>query len=220
MISWITTNLIWKEGRSIFVVVLLFAFFGFFVWKPLFWLSLLFCVWSFYFFRNPQRICPAARFDDETLICPADGRVVDIQHDPQNQLEREYAYKVSIFLSAFDVHVNWAPMAGNVDTVEYTPGAFKLAFLPKSSFLNEHNDIIISGMQCRKILVRQIAGLVARRICCWVKEGERLTAGQKYGMIKFGSRVDIFLPANVVINVKKGQHVYGGQTILGRWICC
>lgn len=218
MFSWITTNLIWTEGRAILIIVLLVAALGFFIWKPICWLSLLFCVWSFYFFRNPERVCSAAQSDDTILICPADGRVVDVVHDPESQLEGTYAHKVSIFLSAFDVHVNWAPMTGTVAKVEYTPGAFKLAFLPKSSLLNEHNDIVMSDDKGRTILVRQIAGLVARRIRCWVKEGEHLTAGQKYGMIKFGSRVDIFLPENVMIGLKKGQFVYGGQTVLGRWI--
>jgi len=216
--AWITSNLIWTEGRTILIIAVLVAIFGFFVWKPLFWMTLLFLIWSFYFFRNPERSCAEALKGERIIVCPADGRVVDIQHDTGSLLEGKFAHKISIFLSAFDVHVNRAPIAGVVNHIEYKPGAFKLAFLPKSSLLNEHNDIIITDDKGRSVLVRQIAGLVARRICCWVNKGERLAVGQRYGMIKFGSRVDIFLPDNVIIDLKKGQYVYGGQTVLGRWM--
>lgn len=218
MITWIKSNLIWTEGQKILLILLFFMAFGWFIGKLLFLVSSIFLAWCFYFFRNPSRNCLAAHSDDAILICPADGRVIDIQYDPHGELEG-YAYKVSIFLSVFDVHVNWIPMAGMVKKIAYKPGKFMFAFLPKSSLLNEHNDVMIVGKQERTILVRQIAGLIARRICCWIKEGEDLTVNQKYGMICFGSRVDIFLPNNVMLAVKKGEYVYGGQTVLGRWIC-
>jgi len=225
MVSWIKnvwtsfyTNLIWREGRAILISALILTVLFWFLYKPLALVGIIFVFWSFYFFRNPQRICFAALSDDTILVCPADGRVVDITYDPESNLEG-YAYKVSIFLSAFDVHVNWIPVAGEVVNIHYKSGVFMFAFLPKSSLLNERNDAVIEGKDRRTILVRQIAGLIARRICCWVNKGEHLTVGQKYGMIKFGSRVDIFLPNMVVLEVKKGQYVYGGQTILGRWIC-
>jgi len=216
MFLWIKTNLIWTQGRTIFIVACLLALIFWFLFKPLFFACCAFVVFSFYFFRNPYRINPAAISDDTILVCPCDGRVVDIQHDP-HKLEG-YSHKVSIFLSAFDVHVNWVPMTGAIEKIKYKAGAFKLAFLPKSSELNERNDLTIVGEKNRKIMVRQIAGLVARRIVCWVEEGEYVTVGQKYGMIKFGSRVDIFLPENVSLEVQKGRRVCGGETILGRWI--
>lgn len=218
MIRWIKTNLIWTEGRKVLISAFALTVFACLLYKPLAIGGLIFILWSFYFFRNPRRICPAAQSDDTILVCPADGRVIDIQYNQKNSFEG-YAYKVSIFLSAFDVHVNWASISGNVIQICYKPGAFMLAFLPKSSLLNEHNDIIIKDENGRRILVRQIAGLIARRIRCWIKEGENLTIGQKYGMILFGSRVDIFLPDSVVVEITKGCTVYGGQTILGRWIC-
>jgi len=217
MFEWITTNLIWTQGRTILIVALILTLGAWFVWKPLFIAGLLFLLWSFYFFRDPIRSCPLALSDDRVLVCPADGKVVDVQHSSENIFEG-YPNKISIFLSAFDVHVNRTPMAGKVKKVAYKPGAFMLAFLPKSSELNERNDIIIENEKGDTILVRQIAGLVARRIVCWTTEGSYLKVGEKYGMIKFGSRVDIFLPACVTIEIQKGQYVYGGQTILGRWL--
>ncbi len=218
MFCWITSNLIWTEGRYILLLAVLISIIGLFFSKALFFLSILFILWSFYFFRNPPRTCIPACDDEQIIVCPADGRVVEILHEPNNSIEGSYTYRISIFLSAFDVHVNRSPIAGRVESVKYTPGAFKLAFLPKSSLLNEHNDIIIERDSGQTILVRQIAGFVARRIRCWVSKEEQLSVGQRYGMIKFGSRVDIFLPSSVRIDLEQGQYVYGGQTVLGRWI--
>jgi len=209
-------NLLWTQGLPIVVVLVAIAIFSFIFFKPLFYFSIGFFIFSLFFFRNPDRICKEALDDLSVLVCPADGKVVDIVYDKDNGLQG-YAQRVSIFLSAFDVHVNWVPISGVVKEVKYKKGAFKLAFLPKSSELNERNDLLISDQNGKTIKVRQIAGLVARRICCWVNKGESVKAGQKYGMIRFGSRVDIFLPAEVTLNVGIGQRVYGGQTVLGRW---
>lgn len=216
MLTQITTNLLWSEGIYIVYAILGAGFIGFFFFRPLLYLALCFFAFSFYFFRNPERTCPQAQQDSSVLICPADGTVVDIQYSKTNSLEG-YAQKVSIFLSPIDVHVNWVPMNGRLQAVTYKPGTFTMAFLPKSSELNERNDIIITQDGTKKILVRQIAGTVARRICCWVHQGEILHAGQKFGMIRFGSRVDILLPENVTLAVGVGQKVVGGQTVLGRW---
>ena len=176
-----------------------------------------FLIFSFYFFRNPDRVCVQALADPAVIVCPADGKIVSIQFDANNGLEG-FARKVSIFISPFDVHVNWSPVAGTVDAITYTPGSFTLAFLPKSSHLNEHNDIRIHADNGSDVMVRQIAGTIARRICCWVNEDDTVNAGQKVGMIKFGSRVDLFLPADVALSVGLGQRVYGGETVLGRWL--
>jgi len=209
-------NLLWTYGMPIVIILAAVAIFGMLFFKPLTYVALGFFIFSFYFFRNPVRICKEAVDNPSVLICPADGKVVDIVYDKNKGLDG-YAQRVSIFLSAFDVHVNWAPISGTVKEVKYKKGAFKLAFLPKSSELNERNDLLLLGQNGKTIKVRQIAGLVARRICCWVSKGEHIRGGDKYGMIRFGSRVDIFLPEDVKLNVGVGQRVYGGQTVLGRW---
>ena len=217
MIELITSNLLWSEGFYVAVAIGALAFVGFFLWRPLFYLAVALFIFSFYFFRNPERECLEAKSDASVLICPADGVVVDIQFaSEQNPLDG-YAQKVSIFLSPIDVHVNWTPMAGVIKDSVYKPGTFSLAFLPKASELNERHDIVIGNEQNKTIKVRQIAGTVARRICVWVEKGQAVKAGQKYGMIRFGSRVDIFVPDDVTLSVGIGQRVVGGQTVLGRW---
>lgn len=217
LVKSITSNLIWTEGATIAAVTGVVGVTTFFLCRPLFYPTLGFAVFSYYFFRNPDRNCAEAADDASLLVCPADGKVVDIQHDPQNGIEGKYAHKISIFLSPLDVHVQWSPTAGVVEKVTYVPGAFTVAYLPKSSLLNEHNDISIKRANGDTLLVRQIAGTVARRIRCWVSENESIDEGKKIGMIKFGSRVDIFLPEGAEIAVGMGQRVYGGQTILGKW---
>ena len=205
MFSLMTSNLIWKEGLRLVVTIICVALLGVIFFMPLFFIALGLFVFCFYFFRNPDRRCSQAKNDDTIIVCPADGRVVDVS-----------PHKVSIFMSPLNVHVNWIPISGIVETIEYVPGKFMMAFLPKSSELNEHNDVHIRHKNGTKIIVRQIAGTVARRIVCWLKQNEKVTAGQKYGMIKFSSRVDIIVPNQTKINVIIGQSVIGGQTIIGR----
>jgi len=212
----ISSNLLWTEGIHIVYCLVGLGLFGFFLWRPALWASIGLVLFSFYFFRNPERFCPQAANDNNILVCPADGMVVDVQYDKNNGL-MGFAQRVSIFLSPIDVHVQWAPMAGIIQEILYKPGQFTFAFLPKSSDLNEHNDVVIHNERNQKIRVRQIAGTIARRICCWVQENQQLAVGQKYGMIRFGSRVDIFLPNDVILAVGVGQKVFGGQTVLGRW---
>jgi phosphatidylserine decarboxylase len=213
--SIITSNLLWTESLWIVLILAAAGLLGFFVFKPLFYLSLILFFFCFYFFRNPERVCVPALTDASVLVCPADGTIVDISHDSQGGFNG-YHYKISIFLSPLNVHVNWIPMTGIIEKILYVPGTFMMAFLPKSSELNEHNDIVIRNAAGQHILVRQIAGTVARRIVCWVHESQNVAAGQKYGMIKFSSRVDILLPGNVTLDIHKGQSVYGGQTVIGR----
>jgi len=216
MINFIKNNLFWSEGLPILLVLVGVAIIALLFYKPLIVVPIGFFVFCLFFFRDPYRECKALQNDPSVLVCPADGKVVDIAYDENNKLEG-YAQKVSIFMSPFNVHVNRAPMSGKIKEVKYKKGAFKVAYLPKSSELNERNDLLIEGQNGKTIKVRQIAGLVARRIVCWVNEGDNIKAGQKYGMIKFSSRVDIFLPAEVKLNIGIGQKVYGGQTVLGRW---
>lgn len=213
----VTQNLLWSEGATIAAITGAVGITSFFLCRPLFYPTLGFAAFSYYFFRNPDRHCPEAASDASVLVCPADGKIVDIQYDAQGTIEGKYAHKISIFLSPLDVHVQWSPTAGEVEKTIYVPGAFTVAYLPKSSLLNEHNDITIKRTDGSTVLVRQIAGTVARRIRCWVHEKDLIQAGDKIGMIKFGSRVDIFLPAGAEIAVGMEQRVYGGQTVLGRW---
>lgn len=216
MLAWLSVNLLWSQGSLIVFILLTSSIFGLLFYRPLFYVCVAAFIFSLYFFRNPARMCSAARADDAVLVSPADGTVVNIQFDEPPTMHG-YAQKVSIFLSPFDAHVMWAPTAGEVEQVKYKPGAFTFAFLPKSSELNERNDIVLNNALYGRVMVRQIAGTFARRICCWVHGGDHLAVGQKYGMIRFGSRVDLFLPANVSLKVSIGQKVLGGHTVLGRW---
>lgn len=205
MISFLTHNLIWQESPWIVCILAMLGAVGWFWWKPLFYLALLLFIFCLYFFRNPDRICPEALLDPKIIVCPADGTVVDITH-----------HKISIFLSPLNVHVNWIPITGHIEAVTYVPGAFMMAFLPKSSELNEHNDVVIKNASGQTVLVRQIAGTIARRIVCWVQPNQEVVAGQKYGMIKFSSRIDLFLPADATVQVSVGQSVQGGKTVIGK----
>lgn len=161
-------------------------------------------------------MCPEALTDPALLICPADGKIVDIKYDKNGSFDG-YVQRVSIFLSPIDVHVQWTPVAGTVEKIKSRPGTFSTALQPKSSELNERTDLHLRAANGRSLIVRQIAGFIPRRIVTWVQEGEQVAGGYKYGMIRFGSRVDILLPAEVGIKVGMGERVYGGQTVLGRW---
>lgn len=217
MFNGITSNLIWTESVWLSLGLLALIVLGWFFFKPFFYVGIILFIFCFYFFRNPERICPEALVDPNVIVCPADGTVVDISYDPAGGF-KGYHYKISIFLSPLNVHVNWTPIAGMVEKIEYVPGKFMMAFLPKSSELNEHNDVVIRADDGKEILVRQIAGTVARRIVCWLKQGQEVHAGQKYGMIKFSSRIDLFLPENVKLELSINQKVTGGKTVIGRFL--
>jgi phosphatidylserine decarboxylase len=217
MLSWITDNLLWSQGQLIVFLCVLAAVIAYCTFPRLLYVVLLFFIFSFSFFRNPTRISPQALSDDSLIVSPADGKVVAIEHDPSNGFNG-YARKISIFLSPLDVHVNWVPFAGTIEKMQYKPGAFAFAFLPKSSELNERNDVTFKHPNGQPVMVRQIAGTVARRICWWITPGQQMTVGDKFGMIRFGSRIEIFLPENVEILVSMDQRVYGGDTIIGKWL--
>jgi len=217
MLTFLKTNLLWTAGAPIAAVLVALGILSFVFFRPALYVVAALALFSIWFFRNPERVCQQGLRDASVLVCPSDGKVIDIQYDEGKKFDG-YERRVSIFLSAFDVHVNWIPMAGVVKKITYRPGEFAFAFLPKSSEKNERNDLLLSDASGKTILVRQIAGTVARRICCWVKEGQDVAFGQKYGMIRFGSRIDLLLPKEVEVAVGVGQRVYGGQTVLGRWI--
>jgi phosphatidylserine decarboxylase len=149
------------------------------------------------------------------VVAPADGRVVHIQQIEEDGYLKQSAYRVSIFLSIFNVHINYAPVTGVIDYMYYRKGSFKNAMNNVASMINENNTIGIKS-EGTVMAVRQIAGVIARRIVCRCAVGDRVNAGDKIGMIKFGSRVDLFLPLSTRILVKKGDRVKGGETVLAR----
>lgn len=168
-----------------------------------------------FFFRNPKRVVPT---DESLLLAPADGRVMGITEFFDDEFLGEEAIKVVIFLSVFDVHINRSPVQGEIKYQRYTCGGFRPAFEKKASFENERHAIGVENDRL-KVLVIQVAGLLARRIVSWVTVGHHLTQGDRYGMIKFGSSTELVVPkAKVEILAKKGQHVTGGETVIGRII--
>jgi len=169
-------------------------------------ISVLAAAFVCYFFRNPKRLIPQ---DPNLVVSPADGKVVKIASEDGNTL-------ISIFLNIFDVHINRSPISGRVQSLQYRRGKFKPAFDDKASRLNEQNVITIAGADIC-VIVRQIAGLIARRVVCWKKPGDLIQRGELLGLIRFGSRVDIILPKEVHIRVKVGERVKGGATVLGEY---
>ena len=204
--------LIAREGW----LVLLAAFAAAFVATWLFgWWSIPFWIWAVFalqFFRDPARVPPA---DADAVIAPADGRIVVVEKVHDTVLDRD-ALKISVFMNVFNVHSNKSPVDGVVKGVWYTPGLFVNADLDKASTDNERNAIHIATDRGDVTCV-QIAGLIARRILCYTRIGETLSRGQRYGFIRFGSRVDVYLPVSARADVSIGQKVTGGRTILARW---
>ena len=204
--------LIAREGW----LVLLAAFAAAFVATWLFgWWSIPFWIWAVFalqFFRDPARVPPA---DADAVIAPADGRIVVVEKVRDTVLDRD-ALKISVFMNVFNVHSNKSPVDGVVKGVWYTPGLFVNAYLDKASTDNERNAIHIATDRGDVTCV-QIAGLIARRILCYTRIGETLSRGQRYGFIRFGSRVDVYLPVSARAEVSIGQKVTGGRTILARW---
>lgn len=165
-----------------------------------------------FFFRNPKRTMPG----DETLIVsPADGRVMGVSEVFDDQFLNDTAIKVTIFLSVFDVHVNRSPIAGEIKFQQYTCGRFRPAYKESAGCENERHSIGLENDRLR-VLVTQIAGILARRIVSWVTLGSILERGERYGMIKFGSCTELLVPRTVEILVQKGDRVRGGETIIGR----
>jgi len=163
-----------------------------------------------FFFRDPERTPPS---DLELIVSPADGRVMEVVEEARGECPGR---RISVFLSIFDVHVNRAPVAGRIAAMEYRKGQFHAAMRGRASEENEQNVIHVSNER-GEVVFKQIAGWVARRILCWKAVGDSVTRGERVGMIRFGSRVDIWLPDRVEILVRPGQHVVGGSSILARW---
>jgi phosphatidylserine decarboxylase len=191
-------------------LVMVIAFVAGFTWIAVLLLFLtLFVIW---FFRNPERTMPENPLQ---LISPADGKVIGIDEVASEEHPDRALMKISIFMNIFNVHVNRIPLSGEVLSIRYKPGKFLSADLDKASKFNERNTVLIRTEDGREIRVVQIAGLIARRIVCWLKEGMKVTKGERFGLIRFGSRVELFIPLGTVLRVKKGDKVRAGETPIG-----
>ena len=180
------------------------------LWLVAFLLTLI-ALWVAYFFRDPERTGERGR---QLVIAPADGKVIQIADVEEPAFIHGRARRVSIFMNVFNVHVNRYPVSGTVEYVHYNPGKFFNAAADKASLENEQSSIGIVAESGHKLLVRQIAGLIARRIVTYSKMGQRVTQGERLGIIRFGSRVDVFLPMDATIRVQVGQLTYAGVTVL------
>lgn len=186
------------------------------LWDPLMWIGFVLTAWCAYFFRDPARVTP---LDDDLVISPADGRVSSIAvvtPPAELGLSAEPMLRITVFMNVFNCHVNRAPMRGTVTRIAYREGQFLNAELDKASHDNERNGLVIDTAH-GPIGVVQIAGLVARRIMCWTRENDRLDAGERFGLIRFGSRLDVFLPAGATARVSLGQTAIAGETVLAEF---
>ncbi len=202
------------EGRKFVAIFAAITFVLFLIWEPLGWIGVGLTVWCYYFFRDPERVTPQK---EGLIISPADGIVSLIEKAvPPAELGMADAplTRVSVFMSVFNCHVNRAPIAGKVTAVAYRPGKFFNASLDKASKDNERNSLRIEMADGRDLAVVQIAGLVARRIVCFVEPGVELQTGERFGLIRFGSRLDVYLPDGVDPMVQLGQTMIAGETVL------
>jgi len=202
-----------REGFRFIGYFALGSLIAFYLWSPLGWIGTALTIWCVLFFRDPQRVTPVR---DGIVVSPADGkvsRVINAVPPPELNLGDRPMARVSIFMSVFDCHVNRSPVTGRIEKIIYKAGAFISADLDKASEHNERNSFVISTATAR-IGVVQIAGLVARRIKCFVREGATIGAGERIGMIRFGSRLDVYLPDGVRPQVAEGQTAIAGETVI------
>lgn len=181
-----------------------------------YFLGILLIIFTLYFFRDPKRIIATeALIDESILVAPADGKIVGIIEVEEKYYLKSKAIQISIFLSPLDVHVNRSPISGKVEYYSYFEGEYLVAYHPKSSEKNEHSKIGVKN-NFGRILFKQIVGILARRIVCTVKEGDSLKVGEKIGMMKFGSRMDIIVSPNTEILIKNGDRVVAGESIIAK----
>jgi phosphatidylserine decarboxylase len=201
------------EGYPFIGAFALAALILFWIWTPLGWIGTVLTIWCVLFFRDPPRVTPVR---DGLVVAPADGRISQITTTaPPHELGLgdKPMLRVSIFMNVFDCHINRSPVAGRVEKIVYQPGKFFNADLDKASADNERNSLVIATAGAR-VAVVQIAGLVARRIVCFVREGQPVGCGERFGMIRFGSRLDVYLPDGTPPLVAAGQTAIGGETAL------
>lgn len=205
-----------REGWPFVAAAVAAAFVGFMIWSPLGWICAVLAAAIAYFFRDPVRVTPVR---EGLVVSPADGVVSGIDLVPaptELGLGTEPRRRISIFLSVLDVHVNRSPVAGAITRSIYTPGQFLNAAVPAASGQNERRSLVIESPSGQSFIVVQIAGMIARRIVTTVSQGDALQAGERIGLIRFGSRVDVFLPDDIAPQVVVGQRSIAGETILGR----
>ncbi|MGQ9818699.1 MAG: phosphatidylserine decarboxylase family protein [Candidatus Kapaibacteriales bacterium] len=200
------------------LVVLFFSFFffGFYIKYLLSLIGILIIAYAFWFFRDPERKVPILALEDQSLVvAPADGKVIEIKRTNTIKVLDAPGIQISIFLSPLDIHVNRIPISGKVVHFEYNPGKYFVAFHPKASEENEHTFIVIENT-FGKVAFKQIAGILARRVVCTLAKGNNVNIGERFGMIKFGSRMDVILPKSSEILIELNQKVVAGETIIAR----
>ena len=165
-----------------------------------------------WFFRNPSRVIPQG---PRLVVAPGDGKVLAIEKEFEPRFIKDPSIRISIFLNVFDVHINRVPCEGVIEDVQYQPGLFLVASKPDATLRNEQNALMIRTVQGTKVLCVQVAGLIARRIVCWISPGDQAVCGERFGLIRFGSRMDTFLPIGTAVKVAVGDRVIGGETIMG-----
>lgn len=212
-----------REGRQIIIITILLVIVSWLLIKNyvpiptiryilLFGLFLL-LAWVVLFFRVPKR---KINFG-EHILSTADGKIVAIEEVQESEFFKDKRLMISVFMSPFNVHVNWYPFDGKVKYSKYHPGRFLIAHHPKSSELNECTSVVLEKNLKKHVLIRQVAGFMARRIICYAKPGDKVKQGEEMGIIRFGSRVDFFLPTNVQVEVKLGQKVKARKTVIARF---
>ena len=207
-------RVIHRDGHKFVAIAALVALLGFLLWSPIGWIGAAVTVWVAWFFRDPERVTPLR---EGLILAPSDGRIVDIDTVPppaELSLDGGERTRISIALSLLDVHINRAPVAGRITHSAYVPGAFLNATLDKASEENERRSLVIELATGEEIVVVQIAGLIARRIVTFAGEGDSVGAGQRFGLIRFGSRLDVYLPAGKHALVAVGQRTVAGETVL------
>ena len=205
-----------REGYPFILILAFLTLFLGWLWGPLFWVGLIVTAWCVYFFRDPPRVTP---LDPALVISPADGKVSQVglaMPPPELELGPVPRLRISVFMNVFNCHVNRAPVGGRIRRIAYKPGKFLNAELDKSSEQNERNGLVIESAN-GTIAVVQIAGLVARRIVCFSREAESLAVGQRFGLIRFGSRLDVYLPEGFEPLVFEGQTAIAGESVLARF---
>ena len=203
-----------REGIKFILIFSVISLILFFIYIPLGWVGIGLTIWCYYFFRDPKRTTPVR---EGLLVSPADGVISLIEKTmppPELDIEKEALTRISVFMNVFNCHVNRSPIAGKVMEINYRPGKFFNASLDKASVDNERNSLVLQIPDGRQIVVVQIAGLVARRIVSFVKPKQTLRIGQRFGLIRFGSRVDIYLPTGVQPLVCIGQIMVSGETVI------
>ncbi|HWC51864.1 MAG TPA: phosphatidylserine decarboxylase family protein [Nitrospira sp.] len=181
-------------------------------WVPVAAVAAVLTLFVSWFFRNPPREIPQG---PGLVVSPGDGKVLAVEEEFEPRYIKDRAVRISIFLNVFDVHINRIPCEGVIEDVQYQPGLFLVASKPHATLKNEQNALMIKTVEGAKVLCVQVAGLIARRIVCWVNPADRAVRGQRYGLIRFGSRMDTYVPVGTVMKIAVGDRVKGGETILG-----